>query len=186
MAPDSPETRDQSDFHQVSNTNAELNSLMNPELNSSPSESPPPPGYLPPESPPGSPPPTNGVPIPQPPPKPRPPRRQSSFAQPRPHGAPRTPNRVRFDFSDTSRTVNGSTNPRWVDEEDPLGGENEDHDLDGSLDQGQRLPLLTGVEAPSVSVAGGQFEINPEEHLENARPRSGMQSAFMNMANSIM
>lgn len=48
----------------------------------------------------------------------------------------------------------------------------------------QRLPLLTGIEAPSVTVATEEF--NPEDHLESARPRSGMRSAFMNMANSIM
>lgn len=48
----------------------------------------------------------------------------------------------------------------------------------------QRLSLLTGVEAPSVTVAEESFD--PEDHLENARPRSGMRSAFMNMANSIM
>ena len=48
----------------------------------------------------------------------------------------------------------------------------------------QRLPLLTGIEAPSVTVAEEAFD--PEDHLESARPRSGMRSAFMNMANSIM
>ena len=48
----------------------------------------------------------------------------------------------------------------------------------------QRLPLLTGIEAPSVTVAEEAFD--PEDHLENARPRSGMRSSFMNMANSIM
>jgi sodium-coupled neutral amino acid transporter 11 len=48
----------------------------------------------------------------------------------------------------------------------------------------QRLPLLTGIEAPSVTVAEESFD--PEEHLESARPRSGMRSAFMNMANSII
>jgi sodium-coupled neutral amino acid transporter 11 len=48
----------------------------------------------------------------------------------------------------------------------------------------QRFPLLTGVEAPSVTVADEYF--NPEDHLESARPRSNMSSAFMNMANSIM
>jgi len=58
--------------------------------------------------------------------------------------------------------------------------------LDGGdgRERTQRLPLLTGIEAPSVTVAEESF--NPEDHLENARPRSGMRSAFMNMANSIM
>lgn len=48
----------------------------------------------------------------------------------------------------------------------------------------QRLPLLTGIEAPSVTVAEESFD--PEDYLESARPRSGMRSAFMNMANSII
>lgn len=48
----------------------------------------------------------------------------------------------------------------------------------------QRLPLLTGIEAPSVTLAEEAF--NPEDHLESARPRSNMRSAFMNMANSII
>ncbi|KAF2127394.1 hypothetical protein P153DRAFT_424640 [Dothidotthia symphoricarpi CBS 119687] len=103
-------------------------------------------------------------------------KRQSSFARPRPHGTPRTPNRVRFE--DPVRR--GSTN-----------GHAEGHDwieLDGDdyADHGQvqRLPLLTGIEAPSVTVAEEAFR--PEDHLESARPRSGMRSAFMNMANSII
>jgi sodium-coupled neutral amino acid transporter 11 len=59
--------------------------------------------------------------------------------------------------------------------------------MDGHGDDGQervqRLPLLTGIEAPSVTVAA---EFDPEDHLESARPRSGMRNSFMNMANSIM
>ena len=51
--------------------------------------------------------------------------------------------------------------------------------------EGQRLPLLTGIEAPSVTVAGWDDDFEAE-HLEGARPKSGMKSAFMNMANSIM
>lgn len=47
----------------------------------------------------------------------------------------------------------------------------------------QRLPLLTGIEAPSVTVAS---DFDPEDHLESAKPRSNMRSSFMNMANSIM
>jgi len=97
-------------------------------------------------------------------------KRQSSFAQPRPDGAPRTPNRVRF--------------------EEPGGGDWVELDGDDYMDgpdgraQIQRLPLLTGIEAPSITVAEESF--CPEDHLESARPRSGMRSAFMNMANSII
>lgn len=51
---------------------------------------------------------------------------------------------------------------------------------------GQSLPLLTGIEAPSVTVASSDIGFSPEDLLESARPKSGMRSAFMNMANSIM
>ena len=47
----------------------------------------------------------------------------------------------------------------------------------------QQVPLLTNIEAPSVTVATDFF---PEDHLESARPKSGLRSAFMNMANSII
>lgn len=104
-------------------------------------------------------------------------KRQSSFAQPRPDGAPRTPNRVRF--QEPSSGMNGDAQGGdWIelDNEDYMNGS------DG--ERVQRLPLLTGIEAPSVTVAEEAF--NPEDHLESARPRSNMRSAFMNMANSIM
>jgi sodium-coupled neutral amino acid transporter 11 len=96
--------------------------------------------------------------------------RQSSFAYPRPDGAPRTPNRVRFEEDPVRRSMNG-------------GEDYMDAHGDGQ-DRVQRLPLLTGIEAPSVTVATESFD--PADHLESARPRSGMRSAFMNMANSIM
>lgn len=121
-------------------------------------------------------------------PIPFPPRRQSSFAQPRPPGEPRTPNRVRFD--DGAETIptqgqNGHADPRWVDEEDyMLGTRSSEEDVgDGDV---QRLPLLTNIEAPSVTVASADVGFNAEDLLESARPKSGMKSAFMNMANSIM
>lgn len=104
-------------------------------------------------------------------------KRQSSFAQPRPDGTPRTPNRVRFE--EPRRSMNGDTNGDWLemDGDDYMDG-------DDGRERVQRLPLLTGIEAPSVTVAEQSF--NPEDHLESAQPRSGMRSAFMNMANSIM
>ncbi|KAK4987619.1 hypothetical protein LTR66_007555, partial [Elasticomyces elasticus] len=112
------------------------------------------------------------------------PRRQSSFAQPRSNGAPRTPNRVRFDVDDGApreRTPNGQTNA-WI-EEDYVSGANGDS---GRRDSNvQRLPLLTDIEAPSVTVAA-DVDFSAEDLLESARPKSGMRSAFMNMANSIM
>lgn len=110
------------------------------------------------------------------------PRRQSSFAQPRPQGEPRTPNRVRFDVEAqvADPEANGHADPHWVDEEDFLAdAERRDSDV-------QRLPLLTDIEAPSVTVASADVGFNAEDLLESARPKSGMRSAFMNMANSIM
>ncbi|KAF2275247.1 uncharacterized protein EI97DRAFT_420880 [Westerdykella ornata] len=111
-------------------------------------------------------------------------KRHSSFAQPRPGGTPRTPNRVRFEEDPVRRSLNGNPHgAEWVELE------GEDY-MDANGYQGsegrervQRLPLLTGIEAPTVTLAD---EFDPEEHLENARPRSGMRSAFMNMANSII
>ena len=109
-------------------------------------------------------------------------RRQSSLAQPRPDGTPRTPNRVQFDDAPTVRTLSprhslqSNASQAWVDEEDYMNG----HGRGG----GARVPLLTGIEAPSVTLASDDF--NPEDLLESARPKSGMSSAFMNMANSIM
>jgi sodium-coupled neutral amino acid transporter 11 len=110
------------------------------------------------------------------------PRRTSSF---RPAGTPRTPNRVRFDIedneSDTGDRMNGhTTRPQWMDEEDYLEGDEERALPRGEM---QRMPLLTDIEAPIVTVAS---DFDPEDHLESARPRSNMRSAFMNMANSIM
>lgn len=121
--------------------------------------------------------------------------RQSSISRPAPDGqrrTPRTPHRVRFDLSehvadeDTSAT-NGHVQEHqegddlWIDEEDYM--------TDGSQrlrsSTGQMAPLLTGIEAPSVTLATSD-EFFPEDHLETARPRSGMRMAFMNMANSII
>lgn len=124
--------------------------------------------------------------------RPVPPKRQSSISQPLPDGqrrTPRTPNRVRFDLDEQpeeqEQLSNGHVRPSedmsWMDEEDYLGGGN------GAArsSTGQRAPLLTGIEAPSVTVATSE-EFFPEEHLESARPRSGLRMAFMNMANSII
>ncbi|KAF2117900.1 transmembrane amino acid transporter protein-domain-containing protein [Lophiotrema nucula] len=110
------------------------------------------------------------------------PKRQSSFAQPRPPGTPRTPNRVRFDDDPIRRSMNGNSGGDWIELE---GDDYMDSNGYGEgQERVQRLPLLTGIEAPSVTVATEDFD--PEEYLESARPRSGMRSAFMNMANSII
>ena len=121
-------------------------------------------------------------------------RRQSSFSKAPPNGqprAPRTPNRVRFDLDvreDRGEDVNSpGTRPNedadWVENEDylPTGSTRA-----GRSSTGQRAPLLTGIEAPSVTVANAEMNLDADDLLENARPKSGMGSAFMNMANSIM
>jgi len=115
-------------------------------------------------------------------------KRQSSFAQPRPPGTPRTPHRVRFEFAEpeTLGQVNGSTRgDAWIEEEDFLRAEDAAAEDGPRAASGQLAPLLTGIEAPSVTVAN-DIEINPEDLLESARPKSGLSSAFMNMANSII
>ena len=122
-------------------------------------------------------------------------RRQSSFSRQPPHGQPRVPrtsNRVRFDIEEhegiaqapnghTQRTTEESLD--WLDDEDYSPGQS--RGSRGSI-TGQREPLLTDIEAPSVTVANTDLSFNVEDLLETARPKSGMRSAFMNMANSIM
>ena len=118
--------------------------------------------------------------------------RQSSFSKPSPNGAPRvprTPNRVRFNIEreeSSEHELNGfarSPDPTgYLEEEDSVlanGNANSERHA------GQRAPLLTGIEAPSVTVAS-EIDFNAEDLLEGARPKSGMKSAFMNMANSII
>jgi sodium-coupled neutral amino acid transporter 11 len=100
-------------------------------------------------------------------------------------GTPRTPNRVRFDLAsedDGSEIAhaNGNvvSNAAWLDEDDYLNG-------DRRASTGQRAPLLTDITPPSSSPFLSE-SFQPEDHLPNARPTSGMRSAFMNMANSII
>ena len=75
----------------------------------------------------------------------------------------------------------GAQGGEWIE----LEGEDymDGHDDDDGGERVQRLPLLTEIEAPSVTVAA---DFDPEEHLESAKPRSNMRSSFLNMANSIM
>jgi len=131
------------------------------------------------------------------------PRRQSSLARPRENGNPRTQNRVRFDVADSVHSASAQDEDDqqqqqqqqeeeehrggddWLDDEDYMSANshaNRYRDRRGH--SGQRAPLLTGIEAPAVTLAESDF--NPDDLLESARPKSGMKSAFMNMANSIM
>ena len=102
---------------------------------------------------------------------------------------PRTPNRVRFDIEDEpdsggdhGQIPNGNARREQMDFQD-MSPRDSDDGLRSST--GQRLPLLTDIQAPSVTVAD-DWDFNAEDYLETARPKSGMRSAFMNMANSIM
>ncbi|OJD28449.1 hypothetical protein ACJ73_00136 [Blastomyces percursus] len=102
---------------------------------------------------------------------------------------PRTPNRVRFDLDDDTEDDgeeagrNHIGHPSaWLEEDDYMNGDGSSADRSRT---GQLAPLLTNIEAPSVTLAtSGDF--CPEDHLEGARPRSGLRNAFMNMANSII
>lgn len=118
---------------------------------------------------------------------------------------PRTPQRVRFDPNPTilhGRTPNGtadsfdsqrrassssSQRDSFDDLDFDIGGGGPGGDADGQ----HRRPLLTGIEAPSVALAngpwGGEYEdADSWAESERQRPKSGLRSAFMNMANSII
>ncbi|KAF2220135.1 transmembrane amino acid transporter protein-domain-containing protein [Elsinoe ampelina] len=141
-------------------------------------------------------------------------RRHSAFAQLRPDGARRTSNRVHFaeenqaispatprpSSSDAPRSSADSGQPNgglrhasprtsddWLelDEEDYLAeGHGAGRGRRGRGDRASRAPLLTGIEAPSVTVASEELEL--EDLMRGGRAKSGIKSAFMNMANSII
>jgi sodium-coupled neutral amino acid transporter 11 len=99
-------------------------------------------------------------------------------------------NRVRFDLEEEPEDTDHHLNGRAHSPDDALWLDDEDYELGnrgspGTHHDGQSVPLLTDIEAPSVTLATSD-DFFPEEHLENARPRSGMKMAFMNMANSII
>ena len=103
-----------------------------------------------------------------------------SFLSPR---LPRSPGSARLAGGEGGR---GGRNGRrsWVDDEDYLSEEETVNGLASGRSSGQRERLLEEHEAPSVRVAldEGDWEGGPE----GGRSKSGMRSAFMNMANSIM
>ncbi|CAG8077050.1 unnamed protein product [Penicillium salamii] len=119
-------------------------------------------------------------------------KRHSSISQPAPDGqrrTPRTMNRVRFDLEEEPESPGRHSIDRVSSPDDELWVDAEDYELgtrgSGTQHNGQSIPLLTNIEAPSVTLATSD-DFFPEEHLEDARPRSGMKMAFMNMANSII
>jgi solute carrier family 38 (sodium-coupled neutral amino acid transporter), member 11 len=97
-------------------------------------------------------------------------QRHSSLSSSRPPGTPRTTNRVRFDLEERAESPHSE---EWVDEDDYLSAPS------------PRAPLLTDITPPSTSPFLSE-SFQPEDYLPDARPKSGMRSAFMNMANSII
>ncbi|KAL2179861.1 transmembrane amino acid transporter protein-domain-containing protein [Thermothelomyces heterothallicus CBS 202.75] len=117
--------------------------------------------------------------------------------------APRTPNRVRFDLRPT--IVDDGPGRNHADHDDDSNTDTrynprESFDVDndeaddalaghhGTHHQ-QRVPLLTGIEAPSVTVAetlSAEEDAESWAAAERARPKSSLPAAFMNMANSII
>ncbi|KAL8857352.1 MAG: hypothetical protein Q9178_006118 [Gyalolechia marmorata] len=116
-------------------------------------------------------------------------RRQSSLSIPPPNGLPRkprTPNRVRFEVEEHTHRESASNSHTTESDDDEEDYFSQDTSTERRGDNAQRAPLLTGIEAPSVTVASTDFDLDAEHLLENSRPKSGMRNAFMNMANSIM
>ncbi|KAJ4413887.1 hypothetical protein N0V85_003395 [Neurospora sp. IMI 360204] len=136
------------------------------------------------------------------------PRRQSALSDPRTPRTPRTPNRVRFDLRPTTF---GDNSPKAAAAAAAAGAPEDHHhhardsfdsyfDIDDSDQQPLtssdyhrqgRVPLLTGIEAPSVTVAnngpwGSDEDVASWAETERSRPKSGLRMAFMNMANSII
>jgi sodium-coupled neutral amino acid transporter 11 len=114
------------------------------------------------------------------------------------HGAstPRSANRVRFDLTPevvgVSR-VSGEDDGRYSSSSDRFDMDAEDQQRGGSDDYNRhhhRVPLLTDMEAPSVAVANSWDAEGTDDsdwaEQQMRRPKSGMSSAFMNMANSII
>ncbi|KAG0652418.1 Vacuolar amino acid transporter 2 [Hyphodiscus hymeniophilus] len=108
------------------------------------------------------------------------PGRSSPQEEPR---TPRTPNRVRFDLPpaiDTDDSNDTAPPPPYNDS--PLSGHRHPRQ--------QFVPLLTDIEAPSVTLAaspwGNDEDVDEWAERERQRPKSGLRSAFMNMANSII
>ncbi|KAK4087813.1 hypothetical protein Purlil1_7870 [Purpureocillium lilacinum] len=112
-----------------------------------------------------------------------------------PQKSPRTPHRVQFDLTpEVIGAGNGSAGGRMSYSSDEAS---RSFDLDiaeggGQGERHHRVPLLTDMEAPSVAVANAwgdgddEGDAADELHAEMRRPKSGLKSAFMNMANSII
>ncbi|KAK3321034.1 transmembrane amino acid transporter [Cercophora scortea] len=106
---------------------------------------------------------------------------------------PRTPNRVRFNLpgddndNDNADHHHHARESFDLDDSDPLTSFN-------THGGAHRVPLLTSLEAPSVALANSEWgdddndieDVRARAAADRARPKSGLRSAFMNMANSII
>ncbi|KAI5310483.1 hypothetical protein KEM55_006533, partial [Ascosphaera atra] len=109
-----------------------------------------------------------------------------------PTTAPKAQNRVRFDIADDGDDLeadthgNGRQSHEWLNEEDYLDDDEGSGGGRRQSDSRHRVPLLTDIEAPSVTVATTSDLLNDERLDDESRPKSGIGPAFMNMANSII
>ncbi|POS86750.1 hypothetical protein EPUL_001713 [Erysiphe pulchra] len=97
--------------------------------------------------------------------------------------SPRTPNRVRFNLppdENENNAIRGSPPPPY-DESLPESGHNS-----GSSPHSQTIPLLYNINPSSHDAHWGDEDFLAWAEQEQQRPKSGMRSAFMNMANSIL
>ncbi|KAI1766575.1 transmembrane amino acid transporter protein-domain-containing protein [Hypoxylon sp. FL1150] len=102
---------------------------------------------------------------------------------------PRTPNRVRFDLVPTNipPPANGRSRSRSRSPTDYFDVAEPDSPRDEDSSSSSRYPLLTDIEAPSVTLANSlENDVHEWAEREHTRPKSGLTSAFMNMANSII
>ena len=92
---------------------------------------------------------------------------------------PRTIHRVRFSVGETDsdeHALNGHARAPIVEDLDPAVAENDfsGNDVESMMSSaGQRAPLLTDVDAPSV-VAAEDLDFDSGQLLENARPTSNI------------
>lgn len=120
---------------------------------------------------------------------------------------PRTPNRVRFDLQPTvvgrrsgdggqghgmggdfSHPLLALSSPSSRSSFDSYDSEFDVDSEPENAETERRLPLLTNIQAPSVTLANNGAGWNDGEAAaaEHNRPKSGLRAAFMNMANSII
>jgi sodium-coupled neutral amino acid transporter 11 len=106
---------------------------------------------------------------------------------------PRTPGRVQFDLTPHILNINDGPPDGRLSTSSSLSSDDRFDFDDGStsINDSHRVPLLTDLEAPSVTIAR-EWDDAGDDDEENAvaaelrRPKSGLKSAFMNMANSII